>query len=375
MKKIRVLIFVDSFRIGGSERQAVELIKRLDRSCIELIVACFQKNGPLLEELPASLGEVQAFPLSGFVNSNALRQAWRFLALLKRSRVQIVQCFDFYSNMFAIPLARLAGVPIVLGSRRDKAVMRTKAQQVAERWCFPLASGVVANSEAVKDHLVRQDGMSSGRVWVIHNGLDVDHFDQLNDGPYTMKRDEKNGAVRIGVVANLRPEKGHLFFLDVAQLLLQSYPQVCFVIAGDGSMRGRIEAKIRVLELKDHVQLTGAVKNVPAFLKSGNVDILVNPSDSEGFPNAVMEAMAAALPVVATDVGGTSELVREGLTGYLVQPGDGAAMADRLTRLCKDPETRRKMGEAGRRRIAEQFTADQMARKFENLYQNLVRGS
>ena len=173
-------------------------------------------------------------------------------------------------------------------------------------------------------------------------------------------------------MANLRPEKGHLVFLDAASFLARSCPQARFVIVGDGSMRGKIEARIIELGLNNRVQLTGVIENIPAFLQTGNVDILVNPSDSESFPNAVMEAMAASLPVVATDVGGTNELVDEGVTGYLVPPGEGGVMAERLARLCNDADTRLKMGEAGRRRIVERFTVDLMARKFEKLYQSLL---
>src|SRR5439155_11288580 len=101
-------------------------------------------------------------------------QAGRFLGLLMRSRVQVLQCFDFYSNMFAIPLARLARVPVILGSRRDQKVMRTRRQQKAEQWCLSLATGVVTNSAAVKNQIVSEDGIRAERAWVIHNGLDLD---------------------------------------------------------------------------------------------------------------------------------------------------------------------------------------------------------
>jgi glycosyltransferase involved in cell wall biosynthesis len=373
MQKIRALIFVDSLRLGGSERQAVELCKRLDRSSVEPLLACFQKEGPLAEELQGYFEDIHAFPLQGFFNAAAVRQAGRFLGLLKRSRVQVVQCFDFYSNMFAIPLARLARVPVILGSRRDQKVMRTRMEQKAEQWCLSLATGVVTNSAAIKNQIVREDGIRSERVWVIHNGLDLDRFDRQGEPSSPGERaTRKNDEVRIAVVANLRPEKGHLVFVNAANLLARSCPQARFAIVGDGSMRGKIEARIRELGLNNRVQLTGAVENIPAFLKAGNADILVNPSESESFPNAVMEAMAASLPVVATDVGGTNELVAEGLTGYLVPRDEGTVMAERLARLCNDPDTRVKMGEAGRRRIVERFTADLMAKKFENLYQSLV---
>jgi len=135
-------------------------------------------------------------------------------------------------------------------------------------------------------------------------------------------------------------------------------------------MKGLIASRIRELSLSKRVQLLGFVRDIPSFLR--NLDIVVLPSSSEAFPNAVQEAMAASLPVVATDTGGTRELVIDGETGFLVSPNDSSALADCIGRLCSDREMCLKMGEAGRRRVAEQFTADRMARRFEDLYLELL---
>ena len=372
MKKIRVLVFVNSFRIGGSERQAVELVKGLDRSRFEPILACFQKDGPLSEELPEGLHGVEAFPLSGFFNSNALRQAARLYQLCRVKKVQVVQCFNYYSNVFAIPVARLARVPVILGCRREEAVARTAMHQLLERWSYRLATGVVANAQAIKDQVVEIDGIPADKVWVIHNGLDVNRFGRQGLAmPGGAVR--KNGRVVIAVVANLRPEKGHLVFLEAAKLVSSAYPESTFLIVGEGPMRDEIESRIGQLQLAARVEMRGAVKDIPSLLRS-SVDIAVLPSlKNEGFPNAVMEAMGASLPVVATDTGGTRELVVDGMTGFLVRPGDPAALADRIAKFCGDRELRMKMGEAGRRRVLQEFSVDRMARKFEDLYTTLLK--
>src|SRR5438445_3291975 len=151
MNKIRVLVFANSFRIGGSERQAVEFIKRVDPARFEITVACFQEDGPLLKELPLTITQLHEFPFHSFFHPSTAGQAFRFIRLLKRAHIQVVQCFDFYSNLFAIPLARLCGVPVILASRRDEASMRTLAQQRAELCSYYVATGVVANAEAIKD--------------------------------------------------------------------------------------------------------------------------------------------------------------------------------------------------------------------------------
>lgn len=372
MQKINVLIFTSSFNIGGSERQAVELIKRLDRSRFTPVVACFQKVGPLATELPFGLEEVHSFPLTGFVNRGALRRAREFISLLRRVQVQVIQCFDFYSNLFAIPLARLTGVPVILGCRRDEAVMRSAAQQKAEIFSFRFATGVIANAKAIKTQLVDRDHLRPEKVKVIHNGLDLNRFDlPANLSSSESAQDRK---LVVAVVANLRPEKGHLVFLAAIQRLSKRLPHVQWRIVGDGSMREIIENRVKELGLTEAVQMVGAVTDVPSLLR--DIDIAVLPSlKNEGLPNAVMEAMAAAKPVVGTDTGGTAELVIDGLTGYIVPAGDSALLADRLEFLCRDGEIRRNMGEAGRKRIIEQFSADHMARQFEALYHRLVSTS
>jgi L-malate glycosyltransferase len=369
MTKIRVLIFANSFRIGGSERQAVELIKQLDTTNFEPVVACFQKEGPLIAELPDGIGQVREFRLSGFSNFKALRTGLEFALFLRQMRVQVVQCFDFYTNVFGIPFARLAGVPIILGCRREEALTKTTAQRLVERWSYGLASGIIANAEAIKEQLVERDGISSEKVRVIHNGLDLKRFDAFQSHCETVP--DQRGHVTVAVVANLRPEKGHLMFLRTASQLTKRNPNTRFLIIGDGPEKATIENAIHELGLTECVEMLGAVRDIPRLLRS--VDIAVLPSlQNEGFPNAVMEAMGASVPVVATDTGGTRELVMDGHTGFVVQPGDVDAMTDRIATLIADRERRCKMGEAGHRRILEGFTVEKMAKEFEILYRKLL---
>ena len=368
MTPIRVLIFTNSFLVGGSERQAVELARSLNRTKFDVMLACFQKNGHLLGELPSDLPCPDVYPLKGFLSASCVHQSVRFLRFLRGIRPHVVQCFDFYSNVFAIPIARFAGVPVIVGARRN-GVLKTPGQLLVQRWCYRLASGVVANAGAIKEILVNDEGLQPRRVWVIHNGVDLSRFDS-SQRPSSADSGRSWCDLRIGVVANLRPEKGHLVFLHAAQHLAGLYPSARFIIAGDGPMKGLIASRIRELSLSKRVQLLGFVRDIPSFLR--NLDIVVLPSSSEAFPNAVQEAMAASLPVVATDTGGTRELVIDGETGFLVSPNDSSALADCIGRLCSDREMCLKMGEAGRRRVAEQFTADRMARRFEDLYLELL---
>jgi len=374
-RKIKVLVFVTSFHLGGSERQAVELVKNLDRRSFEPSIACLRREGPLLEDLRGKVDHIPGFPLTAFYNPSALRQARHFYRFLGESRPDVVQCFDFYANIFVTPAARLAGVPVILTARRDEAVIKSRLQLAVEAWCHRRATGVVINADALKSRLVTMHGIDPGRVWSVHNGLDVERFDSLGSAyqsQYGFLRD--SAALTVAVIANLRPEKGHLNFLEAARLVSHRLPAVKFLIIGDGPMRQRIESRIKELRLEETVRMTGAITHIPSALKW--IDIAVLPSvANEGFPNAVMEAMASGLSVVATDTGGTRELIIDGYTGFLTSPGNPAALADRLGTLIDDADLRKKMGERGRFRIVTEFTTEKMARRFEQLYRNLLASS
>lgn len=369
--RLRVLIFTNSFRLGGSERQAVELVRHLDRSRFELTLACFRDEGALAQDLPTDIRHRWAFPLRAFWKPGTLRQAVRFLSLLRERRIQVVQCFDFYSNVFAIPLAQLAGAPIVIGCRRHEGTVRTLAQRRVELWSYRYADAIVANGERIQQQLIRRDGVRPDRVAVIYNGIDMARFDGVTaPSPALTSADER--GPRIAVLANLRPEKGHFVFLAAAERVSQRFPEARFVIAGDGPEHERIAARIAGTLIAPRVRMIGAVHDVPGFLRS--VDVVAVPSvTNEGFPNAAMEAMAAAKPVVATDTGSTGELIVDGVTGYLVRPGDAVQLADRLTDLCAAPSTRRAMGQRGRERVAAGFTAQRMADSFGALFETLLR--
>lgn len=370
MVRRRILIFTNSFRIGGSEGQALQLIRYLDRSQFEIHVACFDREGPLLDQLPLDIGEVVAFPLEGFARLSTIRQAARFIRFLRMARIQIIQTFDYYTNVFGLPLARLAGVPITVGSRRDHGFKRTVGEARAERWSLRLAMQVVVNAEAIKQRLVQEKCLATDRIRVIQNGLDLSRFPIAHEGGQQPSGFEARSVV-FAVVANLRPEKGHLTFMRAAKMVASVCPEARFVLVGDGPMRQKLEEFTRTLGLSEKVYLMGAVTNVPRALQ--DVDVVVSPSDTEGFPNAVLDGMAASKPIVATDAGGTRELVAEGSTGYLVPVSDAEQLADRMIALCQSSTARRSMGDKARKVVEQSFTVEIMARRFGLLYEELSR--
>ena len=354
--RIPVVVFLTSFDPGGTERQMIELARRLDRERFEVHVACFHLRGEwrgLAEELSESVTE---YPIRSFAHPDTLYQAARFARWCRRRRVAVVQACDLYTNVFALPAAAVAGVPVRLGSRRGLNPDRSAAHRAAQQLSYRFAHRIITNSEAVGLGLRRQ-GYGPDRLVVIPNGLDTSRFRPIA---------RCGGIRRIGTLARLHPVKGLDILLEAVALVRRDLPDVEALIIGDGPERAALERRIAALGLSDRVRLVGHREDVPAAL--AGLDLFVLPSRSEAFPNALMEAMASALPVVATEVGGVPEIVDHGYTGLLVPPGQPDRLADAIRELAAQPERARTFGRRARAEVIRRYSFDRMVARFEALY-------
>jgi glycosyltransferase involved in cell wall biosynthesis len=351
-----VVLMLTSFDVGGTERQMVELVKRLDPARFRPHVACFHARGPLLAELPEDV-PVREFPVRGFARPGAVGQLVAFAGWCRHIGAELVHTCDLYANIFGLPAAAFAGVPVRIANRREILTGdKSPAQLRAQQWSYRAAHAVVANSAAARDQLERER-VPVDRLRVIPNGLDPARF------PAHPSRD---AIRRVVTVANLRPEKGHDTLLAAAPRILQRYPDASFTFVGDGSRRDALELLTRALGLAGRVHFLGERRDVAPIL--ADADLFVLPSRSEAFPNAVIEAMAAGLPVVATDVGGIPEVVRHHETGVLVQPGDADGLAEAVVALMDQPQRAAGLGRAARDSVARHYTLDRMVEAFEHLY-------
>jgi glycosyltransferase involved in cell wall biosynthesis len=216
------------------------------------------------------------------------------------------------------------------------------------------------------------EGIPREKIRVIQNGLDPLPFERAQRGRIRPALGIGQEETVLVCVANIRPAKGHEVLLDAAHLLKWESFSFSLWLVGDGDLRPAIEAKVRASDLNQHVRLLGRRADIPDIL--ADADIFVLASHWEGMPGAIMEAMAAQLPVVATRVGGIPELVVEGETGLLVPPGDAAALATALKRLLTNPDLRRRMGQAGHQRITTHFRLEDKVREQEEVYIQLLRG-
>lgn len=367
---VAVLHLAHRFYVGGSERQFIERL-RAHPEGFDPLVGCFELSGGNLADLKAlHLPPPQVFPLRGMVRLATVRQIARLAGFIRRSRVQIVHGTDFPSNLLGLLAARLTGAKMVV-SRVDLGHLRPgfgRWHRRVEQWLSGAADAVCANAEAVRQLCISEEGARPERVFVVPNGLDLERFDALAaqplDGPIP------RGDPLVGVVANLWPVKGHRTLVEAIAFVRQRFPRVHFALAGDGPERPALQERIEQLSLRQNVTLLGTRYDVPAILS--RCDAACLPSLAEGLPNAVMEAMAARLPVVASAVGGVPELVAEGENGYLAPPGDAGALADKLLALLADPASARAMGERGRVRVRNELSSQRLAERHGALYRAVL---
>jgi L-malate glycosyltransferase len=339
-----------------------ELIRRLDRNRFAVHVACFDTGGAWFPRVQECAASVVSFPIRGFARLETMRRLLRFAAWCRRNRIAVIQTCDLYANIFGLTGAALAGVPVRIGSRRELNPDKSTGQIRLQRLAYRFATRVVANSPAAKT-MLQGEGIRAERISVIPNGLE----------PRAYGAREFRSAIRTVItVANLRVEKSHETLIAAAAALAPSYPQLRFQIVGLGSRLEELQAMTAAHGVAHIIEFLGHREDVPDLL--ARADLFVLPSRSEAFPNAVIEAMAAGLPVIASSVGGLLDLIDNGRTGVLVPPSDPESLAAAIRSLLEHPAAAHRLGAAARAHVIERFSFDHMVREFESLYDGHLRG-
>ena len=371
---VSVLHVVDCLNVGGTERQLFELLRRTDRRRFRPLLACFKPGGELLPSLRALDIEPVVFPLRGsLAQANTALQVARMALLIRQRGVRIVHAHDFYSNVMGVAAASVAGVRAI-ASRRDLAHWLGATQRKMLRVACRVADAVVANAGAVAAQTARDFGVPDAKLHVVPNGIDVAHFDlQAFRTPDPLLPAGDVAVPRVCMVGSMHlPDKGHADLLEAAAILKARGLRAQYLFVSDGALRPGLEERARALGLDGDVSFLGRRDDVPSVLV--RCDVVAHPSWAEGFPNAVLEAMCAARPVVATRVGGVPEVLRHGEHGLVVEPRRPAELASALEKLLVNPLAAHVMGLRGRRHVEREFSLDKMRATFEALYAQLVGG-
>jgi glycosyltransferase involved in cell wall biosynthesis len=377
-RPLRVAFVTGALYTGGAERGMLALVRGLPRDRFEVEMVLLTEAGPAAAAFEEAGARIRVLGWGRRKNRlHFLRWMWDVARLgpeLRRGRYDIVDAWLFHAYAVTALVKPISGAPVLLSGRHFMTEGQPHMGPI-ERFLDALArrrsDAVVAVGEAVRDDAILHEHLDPGRIRVIHSGVIM---------PPPMAPPERAairagwgfgpGDLVVGGVANYKPRKGIELVLRAAAALRRRTPNLRFVFVGEGTHRPVIEALVAELGVGDIVRLHG--RELDARRLYGAFDVFAHASETEGAPNAVIEAAAAGLPILATRAGGTCDVVDDGESGLLVPVGDEAAFSAGLSRLAGDPALRARLGAAARQRVAAAFSMDRMVAEYAALYEELA---
>lgn len=357
-RPVHVCHVVLSLEPGGLENGVVNVINGLNTTEFRSSVCCVRRGGEFAARIRPNVPVVCMGLQSGIDPLTVLGMA----RLFRNSRVDIVHTRNVTAFFYGLVAARLAGVPAVVHSEHGRTFPERPRRAMAQRLMLRGTDAAFAVSAQLRADLVRELGVDRERFEVIHNGVDVTAF--CAAGPHV----PSPRTMCIGSVGRLVPVKNYSLLLQAFARLPLSLP--CrLVLVGDGSERAALSKLATELGILDRVEFAGHRDDVAQLLRA--MDIFVLPSLSEGLSNTLLEAMAAGVPVIASDVGGNREIVESEDSGLLFRCGDIEHAAAQLLRLVENATFRRSLGQAGAARVRKEFSIEAMIRRYENLYRRV----
>lgn len=358
----RVAFVIWSLGLGGAEQVVIRLASSLDRSRFLPIICCLNEPGRFAAQAQAAGVEVLAFHKRGALDIRMLRA---LAATFRERRIDIVHTHLWGASVWGRVAARMAGVKKIVVTEHSVDFWKARHHIWIDRLLAPLATALVGVSGQVREYY---DGQSVGRGrWrVIYNGIQANARPRGRGAAYAALGIAEGTPV-VGLLGRVVPEKDPLLFLDAMALVAERIPALRVLVIGDGPRRAAAEERARARGLAERTIFTGVRDDVPELL--AGLDVLGSSSTREGFSIAILEAMAAGVPVVATRVGGNPELIESGVSGYLVDSGDARGLADRVADLLEDPALALRTSDAARARVAALFSLDRMVKAYEALYE------
>jgi len=369
VKKLTVIHLVEDMKTGGAERVIADIAEGLDSEKYDVRVWCIARGGNTADELAEKGIEVKILGISSYHNPLKILRLKR---LLTEAGPDIVHTHGYFASVIGRLSAKKAGIPIIFAHVHSTYWDYKKKHILMERKLSRFTHKIICCSRAVENFVKDIEKVGDGKTLVIYNGVDEERFYPMEDAPSIRTElgiDEK--ALVVGTVSSLTPHKGHEYLIQAASLVKEELPSAKFLIVGDGPLRTELEDQVKNFSAHPFIMFTGTRKDVPKILSV--MEVFVLPSSSrEGLGIAIIEAMAAEKPVVATDIGGIPEAVKKGETGFLVSPGDPGALAKAIIELLQNPGKAKEMGKKGRARFKEKFTRKKMLSETDALYQSFA---
>jgi glycosyltransferase involved in cell wall biosynthesis len=334
----------------------------LDKDRFRSVVALFHP-GWLKDRCEADRLKTQVIPITGTFDWKWVREC---CSLVRRENAALIHAHEFTANAYGSLVGQILGVPVVATVHGKSYFAEQAKRRMAYRYVSRV-SRMVAVSEDLKQFIVGRAGVAEHRVSVVYNGVDAadpPHAEQLRALRTSLGLDGCDHV--IGAVGSLYPVKGHIHLIKALPDILRACPGTLLLVVGQGELESSLKEEVASRNLQAHVRFLGFRSDVPALLSL--FDVFVLPSLSEGLSVALLEAMAAGNPVVATRVGGNPELVLDGDTGFLVGAESSDSISDRVVRILRDKALANRMGENGRRRVREKFSFRTTVDRYQGYY-------
>jgi sugar transferase (PEP-CTERM/EpsH1 system associated) len=347
---------------GGLENGVVNVVNGLDPGQFRSSICCLQKSGEFAARIRDPAVRIAEM---GLKPGNDLRLPFRLARLFRQWRVDIVHTRNAEAFFYGVLGARLAGVPVVIHSEHGRTFPESPRRAFMQRTLWRWANATFAVSKRLQEDMIRQIGVSPERFEVLYNGVDIERFksDSAVPPPDTAKNE-----VIIGSVGRLVQVKNYPLLIQ-AMARLPAGARGRLLLVGEGPERATLERTISELRLGDRVALLGHREDVSTLLRG--MDIFVLPSFSEGMSNTLLEAMAAGVASLASNVGGNGEIIEDEVSGLLFPSGDIACAAEKLGRLVEDTALRTRIAAAGAARVRKEFSIEAMLRRYALLYRHV----
>ncbi|MBM98220.1 MAG: hypothetical protein CMJ77_03770 [Planctomycetaceae bacterium] len=362
---MKVCFVIENLIAAGTELWILRLIERMDRNRVQPLLCLINGSGAQSQALEPVDCPVLRLNLPGLKTHRTFGAAAQLYRFLKQHKVDVVQVHHADSSYLGIPIARLARVPKIVQTKYDIGYWLQGTDLWLHRMLRPWVDVTVANCQACRQASIEQEWSPQDTVEVVDNGIELEPLEKIAPIEPVSGRPHQ-----IGMLANLRSVKDAATYLRAAEILLRTDQGLTFHLLGDGPERGELERLAVELDIDQHVVFHGRVERPAEVIQSLSIGVLC--SLSEGLPHALLEFMAAGRPVVATDVGGNSEVVRNGDTGWLVPPRNPEAIATAINQLLHNPTRLVQMGMAARQSVISRFGLEPMTRRFEDFYDRIV---
>ena len=360
-----VIHLVEDMNVGGLEEVVATIAKNVDKHKYKVIIWCMVRGGEIADELKKNWIDIRILGITNYYNPiNILKLTF----LLKSYKPTIIHTHTYFTNTIGRIAAIAARIPTIITHVHNTYWHYKARHRIIERLLSKYTDKVICCSNAVKNFVLQKERIAESKVETIYYGIVVDKFTKRNE----IKRPRRNIGINerdliITTVASLTDKKGHKYALRAIREISRVINNIKYLIVGDGPLKETLMQMVIELEIDENVIFAGKRRDVSDLLNI--TDIFLLPSIIEGFGIALIEAMAASVPIVATNVGGVSEIIIDGTNGILVPPRDWVEITYALSALLTNSKKAQEIGTAGHLTCIKKFYLDQMINKIEELYE------